>query len=168
MADDKFLTMEAGQKKLKTPIETSSGSADAHKIVRTNAAGYLDNSLLDPSIGAESSTAVAGENLSAWDLVYFYDDAGTRKVKKAIATSRTTLAVGYVKESASTGSNVTVYTSGYVTASGLNYGSPIFLSNTTAGKVTQTAPTTGFIQEVGIVISPTSFKFHIVDIVEIV
>lgn len=165
---DRFLDFDftTGTKILKTPIATSSGSADAGKMVRTNSDGVIDITLLPSNIGAESFTVIAGENLAANDLIYLYDDNGIRKCKKAIATNENTLAKGYVTTSASAGSEVTVYTSGYITSSGLDYSkSSVYLSATTAGAVTQTAPSGSgqWVQIVGSPLAADKFKFEIID-----
>lgn len=157
---NKFLTVINGIKKLVQAISQSAGISDAFKIIATNSQGKLDETFLPDTVGKESKIVKAGENLSAWDLVYFYDDSGVEKVKKAIATSWNTIAAGYVKEGASAGEDVTVYTDGYVSATGLTSNGLVYLSNTQAGKVTQTPPSSGIVQEVGQAISAVQFKFE--------
>lgn len=121
-------------------ITTSSGAGDANKIVETGADGKIDPSLIP---GSEVITIVAGENLSAGDLVNLYDDAGVGKVRKADASSGISKsAIGYVLSSATSGASVAVYFEGVISGlTGLTAGENYFLSATNPGKVTATAPT---------------------------
>lgn len=109
-----------------------------------------------------SATIVAGEALTAGNLVNIYSDAGTFKVRQADADIAGEEAHGYVTSSVSSGANATVYFSGIITGlSGLSPGI-VYLSST-AGGVTNTAPSTSgkTVQKVGVAVSATSIAFFL-------
>jgi hypothetical protein len=139
----------------------SSGAADAGKIVALGSDGKLDDTVMPEGIGAEVIVVQAGEDLAANDVVNIYDDAGTLKARKADATDATKPAVGYVKEAATAGSNVSVYTDGFLPGSGFTTGSKYFLA-TTPGQVTTTPPggSGNIVQYIGRAISTDKIKFE--------
>lgn len=144
-------------------LTTSIGATDAYKIVQTNAAGTIDVTLLPTGIGAETQSILASENLSAGNVVEVYSNAGTPNVRKADASSGR-LAKGFVLASVTSGQNATVYFEGTVTGlTGLTPGDKLFLSASSAGTVTATAPTTAahYVQPVGFAMSTTSFSFSV-------
>ena len=160
---DRFIDFDftQGVEVLKTPLTTSSGPADGGRIIASSNDGKIHMSLLPANVGAECFTATAGEAVTANDMVYL-DSNG--KVRRAVATSLNTLAIGYVKTSANQNEQVTVYTSGYNNASSLDTSKPfVFLSATTPGAVTQTAPSGSnqLIQRLGYPISNSQFKLSI-------
>ena len=120
---------------------TSAGVADADKMVTLNAAGEIDQSMMPAGIGADTLAIVASEDLLAGDLVNIFDDAGTVKVRKAVATGVSTRASGFVLEPFLTGASASVYLEGKNTSAIGTFagGLDVFLS-TTAGEVTNTAP----------------------------
>jgi hypothetical protein len=141
---------------------TSSGSADAGKIVALYTDGKLHTSVLPDGVGAEVFTAPAYENLSAGDLVNVFSDSGVMKVRKADATGGISKrADGYVKEAVSSGNTATVYFSGVIPRTGLTIGARYFLSNT-PGSVTTIIPTTSghLVQYIGKAISTTELLFE--------
>lgn len=105
--------------------------------------------------------ALVAQALSPGMAVNVYNDAGTAKVRKAIATSVDMLANGFVMDAASVGQMVNVYSFGLNNAvSGLTPG-VLYLSATTAGAYTSTAPTTpNLVQELGFAISATLMAFQ--------
>lgn len=139
----------------------SSGAADAGKIVALGADGKLDDTVMPEGIGAEVIVVQAGEDLSANDVVNIYDNAGTLTARKADATDATKPAIGYVKEAATGGSNVSVYTDGFLPGSGFTPGSKYFLA-TTPGQVTTTPPSGSgnIVQYIGRAISTDKIKFE--------
>lgn len=149
-----------------TALVTSSGAGDAGKIVQTNGAGKIDETLFPAGIGAEVRTMPAFEALTAGNLVNVFSDSGTLKARKADASvaSAGKRAVGFVKDNVSSGATATVYY-GNVNdqLSGLTVGQVLFLSGTTAGGVTGTAPTTSghIAQEIGIALSTTEALIEI-------
>jgi hypothetical protein len=159
---DKYLKFDDTSKALKEQeaTTTSSGAGDAGKIVALHTDGKLHTSLLPTGIGADTVVLPAYENLSAGDFVNIFLDAGTPKVRKADATSKSKKAHGFVLESVSAGNNATVYREGSNTQlSGLTPGETYFLS-ATAGAVTLTPPTTSgyIIQAVGDAVNTTTIN----------
>ncbi|UHG93321.1 hypothetical protein [Spirosoma oryzicola] len=166
MANNKFITFDDGTSDLKeiAGITTSTGAADAGKIVVTGSNGMLDPSLVG-SMDGKGYTA--GEALVSGDLVYAYYDSGStsNKIKKAIAGNNgTTRAVGIVTANTASGAQATVYARIPVTGfSGLTPGAPVYLSSTQAGKVSQSAAvgTGNFLQVVGTALDATTVQLAI-------
>ena len=141
---------------------TSAGAGDAGKVVALDAAGKIDETMMPTGVSAETQVAAASEALLENDVVTFWDDTGTLKVRKANATDNTKPAHGYVKAAVEDAANATVYTDGFLPGTGLTKGSKYFLSAAIAGAVTTTAPSaTGNIaQAVGFAVSATAIKFE--------
>lgn len=127
-----------------SPITTSSGVSDANKIAQTGSTGKFDESLLPDGIGADIVVAPASETLSAGAFVNLWNDSGTLKARNADASAgKTKKADGYVKAAVSSGANASVYKDGFNTQlSSLTIAGDYYLSATTPGAVTATAPTT--------------------------
>lgn len=139
---------------------TSAGVADAGKAVALNSSGVIDDTMFG-AIARASRTANCGEDIAAGDRIYI-DSSGD--VRKAIATSEATLATGYVEESVTTGNPIKYYTDGTQTGlSGLTADTRMFLSATTPGAATATAPTaaTTFVQSLGKAPSATELTFQL-------
>ena len=187
MAAPRFLANISGRIKMVAAILTSAGASDAEKIVATNAAGRLDDTLLnaaesgnsvvlktksdgtiDPAvlptgIGADVKNVVASESLSAGDLVNIWDDSGTEKARKADATAEGKEAVGFVKAATASAGTAAVYFEGRITGlSGLTPGARMYLSAGTAGAVTATSPSAAgnVSQFVGTAVSATELDFE--------
>lgn len=160
---DKFVYLGSSGLTEKQATTTSTGVADAGKIVALGGDGYLDISVMPVGIGADTRVAVASENLSAGDVVNLYNDAGTLKARKADATGGVAKkADGFVIAAVTSGANATVYFDGTITGlSGLTPGEIYYLS-TTAGAVTTTIPTTAthIAQSVGKALSATELSFE--------
>lgn len=141
---------------------TSTGAADAGKIIALNGEGKLDDTMLPAGVGAEVIVAQASEDLAANDVVNLYDNAGTLSVRKASAADATKPAHGYVKEAVTSGGNATVYTDGFLPGSGLTIGSKYFLDATNPGTVTTTPPSGSgnIVQAVGVAIATDKIKFE--------
>lgn len=134
MATQKFLARNAGKSKQVTALTTSSGVGDAGKIVATGSDGRLDESVMPLGIGANTTAAVASEELGAGKFVNFYSDAGTLKARLADnANGRP--ADGYVTETIAADDTASVYPLDGVNAnmSALTIGSEYWLG--TAGGV---------------------------------
>lgn len=141
-------------------ITSSAGAGSSGEIPALDGTGKLDTSFMPVGVGADSITAIAGEALSAGDLVYFN---GTGQVLKADATSITKAARGYVISAVSNGASATVFFDDSNTGlSGLTAGSTYYLS-ATPGAATTTAPTTSgqIVQEVGFATSATNLRVNI-------
>lgn len=170
-------------------VEVSAGAADAGKVPNTNAAGYLDGTvlggvvtsagagssgrplLLDSSgridsssmpvgLSADTLSVVTSEAISAGDFVNVYNVSGTLTARKADCSNGRE-AHGFALTGAASAANVTVYFEGSNTqVSGKTPGARQYLS--TAGATSGTAPTTaGYIlQYVGVATSATAINFE--------
>lgn len=116
-------------------------------------------------------SAVAGENLSATNLVNLYSDAGTLKARKANATDGTKPCDGFVIVSATAGQSLIVFTApGLVRTglSGLTVGDELYLS-TTNGAATATAPSSSgnAVQRIGKALSASTAIFYRGEVLEL-
>jgi hypothetical protein len=152
MALDRFLTRDGGRTKGKAPIATSTGATDAGRVIATNAAGKLDNTLLPEGIGAAINLATASEALSAGDFVSFFSDEGVFSARRA-DNSNNRHAEGFVLAAVAAEGEAQVYPLGEVNSgrSALTVGADYWLgtaggvistpldetSSTSAGKVSQ-------------------------------
>lgn len=135
-----FLDSVAGRIKQIAAVVTSSGAADADKIVSTGADGKIDSSLLPTGVGDETTIIAASEDLAGGDFVNIWNDGGTIKVRKADATAEGKEADGYVVDAVTSGNDATVYFEGVNSGlTGLTLGARYYLS-ATAGAATSTAP----------------------------
>lgn len=140
---------------------TSSGAGDAGKIVALDSNGKFHTSLLPTGIGTPSYVGTAGEALSAGDFVYV-DSSGEVRKADASASGASKVAVGFVLEAVSSGNNATVYLEGNNDAlSSLTAGTRYFLSASSPGAVTTTAPSTAghVVQYIGVAINATTIAF---------
>ena len=182
-----YIRQSAGQLIEVRTVNVSTGSSDADKVPSLNASGYLDASIVNSTVtsaGAGSSgklvalggsglidatclpagtpdtqTITASEALAASDLVNI--DTATGQARKANA-SNGRAAHGFVLSAVSASASATVYLSGRLTGlAGLTTGGSYFLSGTTAGAATATAPTTTgqLWQPVGTAVSATEIAF---------
>jgi hypothetical protein len=160
--DGKFLNLSGGVPQQESAIDNSAGAGDAGKIIKLDAGGKLDSTLLPSGVAPESRTMTTSEALAAGDLVNIHNSSGP-KVRKADATSAGKEAHGFVLASASSGGSVVVYPEEAVLSglSGLTPGAKQFLS-TTAGGRTETAPSTAgqVAQYVGFALSTTEMLFR--------
>ena len=119
---------------------TSAGASSANKVPMLGASGTLDVTMLPTGVGPETATILASEALSAGDWVNVYNNAGVANVRKADGASNKR-AHGFVLAAVSAAANAVVYFDGNNTAcTGLTIGDQ-YLSATTPGKSTTTAPT---------------------------
>lgn len=163
---DKFLYVSpAGLTTEKEAKVISAGAGDAGKILALDSSGRIDNSVLPVGIGQDSKQIVCSENLAAGDLVSIFNDTGTTKVRKADASGSGAgkSAVGFVLASSNLGETATVLFEGTITGlSGLTSGTTMFLSGSSPGAATATAPTASghCVQRVGVTISDTEISFE--------
>lgn len=143
-----------------TPNQSSAGAADAGKIVALNSSGLVDSTMLPASNGLPSMSVPTSENLAAGALVNLYSASGTLTARNANATDATKPAHGFVLSAVTSPANATVWFNGAINnaVSGLTLGSPVYLSASTAGASTATAPSAAgnLIQTVGLVAESTS------------
>ena len=128
-------------------VVTSAGAADAGKPVALDPTGKLDATLLP---GSAIDSAQASEAIAAGAPVNIWDDGGTRKIRNADA-SNGRRADGFATDAISSAATGKFDTDGKVAISGLTVGDRYYL-NTTAGQITDTAPTASgeTLQSVGI------------------
>lgn len=140
MAGERFLKEVGGT--LQEVIATQAGGAgNENKIPSLDANGQLDLTMLPTGLGPDTASIPASEDLDAGDFVSVWDDAGTVKVRKAIADGTGKTADGFVLNNVTTGDPALVYFEGRNTQkSGLTGGTIYYLSAATAGEVTSTAP----------------------------
>ncbi len=152
--DGKFLNLENGKKVLDNAIDASAGAADAGKIIKLDAGGQIDPSML-PASGA--ITLEASEALLAGDFVNLFDDAGTVRMRKA-DNSNGRQADGYVLTAVAPLASATIeplHTGVNNGLAGLTLGARYFLG--TAGGVVAVAPSlpTELVQCLGVARSAT-------------
>lgn len=138
-----------------------------NKIVKLDATGKLDSSVMPVGIGDDAVNITASEALAAGDLVNVYSNAGTANVRKADASTTGKEAWGFVLAAVASSASAKVYFEGTNTQrSGMTVGTQ-FLSATTAGATTSTAPSTAgqIVQIVGMAVSATSMNFDRGDVV---
>ena len=144
MALQTFFSPEATTNlpKQTNPTQTSSGASSAGLIVALNSAGDIDATMLPPGSTLPTMSVPASENLSAGAMVNLYNNSGTLTARNANATDATKPAVGFVLAAVTSPANAQVYFIGAENnaVSGLTIGSPVFLSASTPGGVTATAP----------------------------
>lgn len=141
--------------------QAASESSASEVIVATNSSGQIDISFMPSGIGPDTASVLASEALSAGNLVNIYNNAGTANCRKADGSTTGKIAHGFVLASVSSGGTATVYLSGLNTSvTGLTPGQA-FLSDSTPGASTATAPTTAghTVQKVGIAVSATALQF---------
>lgn len=161
MAGKSFIRLVGGVLTEILGIQSSAGAGNAGDIPALDSNGLLDSSFMPVGIGAETSTAVASEALSAGNWVNVYDNAGTATVRKADATAAGKEANGFVLAAFSSSATATVYTSGNnVQVTGQTVGK-IYLS-TTPGAGTSTAPSASgnVVQQIGNATSATKVAFQ--------
>lgn len=110
-----------GKPETLAPINVSAGSADAGKVIRLDTDGKIHESMLPTGIGKDVSVLKASEALAAGDYVNIHeaDDGGggfDYEVRKAVASSNSLRAMGFVLQSYDADKNATVYHEGTNTA----------------------------------------------------
>ncbi|MCM6774977.1 hypothetical protein NDR87_26390 [Nocardia sp. CDC159] len=160
MAGDKYLYNNAGTITEKAAVQASAGAGDAGKIPALDSSGRLDNSMMPVGLGADTATITASEALSAGDMVNVWNSSGA-KVRKADASTAGKEAHGFVLAAVSNGASATVYFEGSNTqVSSLTPG-PQYLSASTPGAATATAPSGAgnVVQRVGFATAATALNF---------
>ena len=157
----KFITLVNGLQHLIPSIDTSAGASSAGEILAADENGKLNPSFLPVGVGADNASLPATEALAAGDFVNIYDATGTPSCRKASGVDNTKPAHGFVKSDYSDGAVALVYFEGEAPLTGLTVGTKYFLSSTTAGGVTATAPSANgnMIQYLGTARSTTLLRF---------
>lgn len=160
---DKFIIQDGGRLKEHEATVTSTGISEAGDVVALDSTGKLDESLMPVGVGAEVKVLPASGSLTAGDFVNIFDDAGTLKARKAIADAPGKEAHGFVESDFVDTENATVFCVGINDQlSSLTGGPRMYLSATSAGDATGTAPTgTGqVVQMIGWRLSETEISFQ--------
>ena len=160
---NKYLKNNGGVLTEEEAVAASAGAGDAGKIPALDGGGRIDSTMMPVGIGADTASITTSEDLAAGDIVDIYDVTGTATARKADGASAGKYATGFVLASTTSGSNATVYFEGQNNQlTGLTAGSRMYLSATTPGAITATAPTgTGqVVQYVGRAISATAIAFE--------
>jgi hypothetical protein len=158
---DKYLYLNSGIPTEKAAVASSAGAGDAGKIPALDAAGRLDNSMMPSGIGADTASIASSENLAAGDFVNVWNSTGA-KVRKADASTAGKEAHGFVLAAVTAPAAATVYFEGPNTqVTGATPG-PIYLSASTPGGFSSTAPSgTGqVVQKVGVATSAANINFE--------
>ena len=162
MAGQKVITNVAGTLTEVAANQVSAGAGDAGKLVALSSTGQIDNSMMPTGIGADTASIVASEALAAGNLVNVWNNAGTPAVRKADGSTSGKEAHGFVLSAVASAGTATVYFAGNDTAvTGLT-GGVQFLSATTPGASTSTAPTGSgqTVQRVGLATAATNLQFE--------
>jgi hypothetical protein len=160
---DKYLYNNSGTITEKAATVSSAGGANAGQIVALDGSGHLDSTVMPTGIGADTVSVLASEALSAGNFVSLYNNSGTLNTRKADASTTGKKADGFVLGAVSSGAMGTVYLAGQNTqVTGMTPGD-VFLSATTPGAATGSAPsgTAGqTVQRIGIALSATVVEFR--------
>ncbi len=158
----KYLTNAAGTITEVSTITTSAGAGDVGKIPGLDSSGRLDTSVMPSGIGADTASITASEALAAGDFVNVWNSSGA-KVRKADASVAGKEAHGFVLAAVSNATNATVYFEAANTqVTGMTPGN-VFLSATTPGLATSTAPSGAgqVVQRLGVATSATSINVEV-------
>jgi len=162
-----YITRVGNKKVLKQTIQSSSGAADADKVISTDGDGFIDPSFLRDT---EVFDREASENIASRDAVNIFDDAGTAKARKADASAFSTRATGFVVVGVLVTETARIISEGKIGGfAGLTIGDPVFLSASVPGGITQTPPTgAGEVwQKLGDATSATEIRIEIGEAIEL-
>lgn len=159
---DKYLYNSAGTLTERAGLVTSAGAGDAGKIPALDGTGRLDNSVMPVGVASSDTAQVtASEALAAGDWVNIWNSTGA-KARKADAGAAGKEADGFVIAAVSSSATATVYFEGTNTqVTGATPG-PVYLSATTPGQSTGTAPSGAgqVVQRLGVAVSATAINFE--------
>lgn len=161
MAGDKYLFNNAGTITEKASVQSSAGAGNAGNVPALDSTGRFDSSMMPVGVAADTAVVVASEALAAGDLVNIWNSAGSFRVRKADASVSGKEAHGFVLAAVLNAGNATVYfTDADTQVTGLTPGEQ-FLSATTPGAATATAPSGSgqVVQRVGVATSATVLNF---------
>jgi hypothetical protein len=143
-------------------IINASATGVANKIAKLDGNGRLDITMMPTGIAADTVSVVSSENLLAGDLVNIYNNGGTANCRKADASTTGKEAHGYVLAATTSPAAATIYFEGSNTQMTTLTAGRQYLSATTAGRTTTTAPSAAgqIVQRVGFATSATSMNFQ--------
>lgn len=159
---DRYLAETGGQLTEIEATVTSAGAGNAGDILALDGTGRLDPTVMPVGVSADVATVQASENLAANDFVNIHDVGGAFRARKADASTTGKQADGFVLAAVTSGNPATVYFEGRNTGvSGATPGA-VFLSATTAGGFTATAPSAAgqIVQKLGIAVAATEINFE--------
>jgi hypothetical protein len=162
MAGDKYITNAAGTLAEKASVQTSAGAGDAGKIPALDSSGRLATNMMPTGIGPDTAAVTASEALAAGDFVNIWSSGGSFRARKADGSASGKEAHGFVLAAVSNGATATVYSAGRNTqVTGATPGVQ-FLSATTPGGFTATAPSGSgqVVQRLGVAVSATEIVFE--------
>jgi hypothetical protein len=141
------------------------GTVDTIDVVGAGVILERNGNTVTLSVG--QSTWTAGENLSGERVVYAFNDTTVKYADKD-TLAHESLVVGVTTQSASVDDPIIVQTEGLMTFGSWSWtaGMPVFLD--TSGQLTQTAPTAGFVLEIGVAIAATVINIDIGKSIELV
>lgn len=140
---------------------TSAGAGSAGKLVQLDGGGKLDATVLPSGVGPDAQTFTTTEAVSAGDYLNIWNSSGA-KVRKADA-SNGRQAHCYAAASAASGASVVAMFEGTnAQVSGRTPGAIQFLSATTPGAASETAPTGSgqIVQILGVATGATTVSFE--------
>lgn len=158
----RYITLVNGLRTLVSAITQSVGNASGFKIVATRVDGKIDPTFLPPEVEVQTEAIAAAEAIGAGRFINIYNDAGIRKIRNADASNGRE-AHGFVLSAVAIGEIGTVYKSGANTALSGNSGAKLFLSATSAGEGSSSAPDLAagvIIQTLGFFDDGNSFTFR--------
>jgi len=164
MADGKYLVINPATGLIERidAIATSNDSPD--HLIKTDANGKIAESFMPAGIGSEIKNMPATETMSAPVIVNVFYDVDVVKARKADASMGGKQAVGYVITAVSSaGDTAEVRFDGIISGfSELTPGATYFLSEDTAGQITDTPPSTtgSYIQRIGVALSANQLLFE--------
>jgi hypothetical protein len=139
VAGDKYIKNNAGTLTEQASVQTSAGAGNAGNIPALDSTGRIDSSMMPVGLGADTAAITASEALAAGDFVNVWNSTGA-KVRKADASTAGKEAHGFVLSAVSSSGTATVYFEGSNTqVTGATAGVQ-YLSATTPGGFTSTAP----------------------------
>lgn len=158
----KYIKLASGGFAEESTVGTSAGAGDASKVPHLDANGRLDTSFMPSGIGADTKVITTSEALSAGDFVNIWESTGV-KARKADASSAGKHAHGFVLAAAASGAAATVYFEGPNTSVSGQVAGDVYLSATTPGLATATAPSgTGqVVQRLGVAVAATEINVEI-------
>lgn len=163
MAGNKYISNANGVLTEVSTIQTSAGAGDAGKIPSLDSTGRWDPSMMPVGIVAATAVVTASEALSAGDFVNIWNSAGAFRVRKADASTSGKEAHGFVLAAVANAGSATVFFPGEenTQVTGATPG-PVYLSDTTPGGFTSTAPTTTghVVQRLGVAVAATEIIFE--------
>jgi len=140
---------------------SSAGAADSGKLVALDGSGKIDSTMMPTGVGADTQSIAASEALAAGDMINIYESTGA-KCRKADAATAGKEAHGFVLAAVESAANATVYFEGTNTQVTGQTPGPVFLSASTPGLATSTAPSGSgnVVQRVGFATGATTINFQ--------